>query len=274
MKDDLALVASAIHYIEDHLKDKLSLDDIAGHVGFSKYYFTRLFTKYTGQSPYDYFRGRKLTAAIMYMQASGTKIIDAAYEFGFSSPEVFARACAAVFGKPPTAIRKAIMNGTFSGIAQISEGYLWFMNAYDGEPELIMGDALDLRGVGYFTESFSDPLHLMTIEKLRGLGYKNDRHLMKVTWLDRQVMGYMNFVGYLERESTEENPLLLSKSLPKLAYLVFDYKMAEDELEYFNSYIYDRYIPEKGYEAIMPIQLEIMTGNRNSKLYIPVVPVV
>lgn len=273
MKDDLMLVAEAIRYIEGHLREKLSLESIAAHVGFSKYYFTRLFSKYTGQSPYDYYRGRKLTQAIAYMQSEQCKIIDAAYEFGFSSPEVFARASSAVFGKSPSVIRKEIINGTFQGVDPISEGYLWFMNAYKSDPKLIIQDSLTLTGVGYFTEGLHDGLHLMSAEKRHSLGHSKDKPLFKVTWLDRQIMGYMNFAG--QRDKTDDSGMLLTKTLPKLAWLVFDFDLEEAEIPFFFSYVYDRYLPENDYEIMLPLQMEVLEGvgaKMTNRLYIPVVP--
>ncbi len=273
MKDDLTLIIGAVRYIESQLKEKLSLEDIAFEVGFSKYYFTRLFAKYTGQSPYDYYRGRKLTETIAYMQHHQCKIIDAAFEYGYSSPEVFARACATVFGKPPSAVRKAIEGGTFHGLNPISEGYLWFINNYAYEPVVKVLDRLELGGVGYFTEHFKNPLYRMGPGKLKSLGHTREDPLYLVSWLEPQPMGYMNFVGKTFKEGDSDEGLLI-KRLPKMAYLVFEYSLEEGELPYFYDYVYNKYIPESPYEPVMPIHIEVygIDGGQTSKLYIPIVP--
>ena len=273
MKDDLTLIIGAIRYIESQLKEKLSLEDIAKEVGFSKYYFTRLFAKYTGQSPYDYYRGRKLTETIAYMDHHQCKIIDAAFEYGYSSPEVFARACASVFGKPPSAVRKSIEEGTFHGVKPISEGYLWFMNNYAYEPEVKVLSQLELGGVGFFTEHFNKPLYGMGPEKLKSLGYSKEAPMYLVSWLEKQAMGYMNFVGKVFVEGDAEEGLLI-KRLPKMAYLVFEYNLKKDELPYFYDYVYNKFIPESPYEPVMPLHIEVygLDGQPTSKLCIPIVP--
>jgi AraC family transcriptional regulator len=42
----------AIDYIQAHLTEDISLDDIAAQVGMSRYYFCHLFKQSTGMSPY------------------------------------------------------------------------------------------------------------------------------------------------------------------------------------------------------------------------------
>ncbi len=273
MKDDLALVVAAIDFIEDHLKEKLSLDDIAHEVGFSKYYFTRLFTKYTNQSPYDYYRGRKITETIYYMLENKCKIIDAAFEYGYSSPEVFARACASVFGQSPSAVRKAIIAGTFKGIKTINKGYLWFVNSYEGQPNVEVYPELELSGVGYFSDSFRETLFHMKQEQLMSLKQQKG-DLFKVSWLEKQPMGYMNFIGQqLDTESVGD--ALLTKKLPKMAYLVFDFVVDSSNLNYFYQYVFDYYLPSSPYELVSPYSLEklaVKEGRRVSRLYIPIIP--
>lgn len=274
MKDDLKLIVGAIRFIEANLKEKLSLEAIADEVGFSKYYFTRLFAKYTGQSPYDYYRGRKLTETIKYMQHRKCKIIDAAFEFGYSSPEVFARACRGVFDMSPSTLRQQIEAGDFEGVGPISEGYLWFVNHYNVEPSLQILDGVDLVGIGYFASSINESLYNMPVKQLKSFTPSNKASLFKVTWLEKQSMGYMNFIGQ-SSEGSDDTKAVLVKRLPKMAYLVFDFNIPTDELKYFNTYIYKDYIPSSPYELLSPLQLELHViegSHRSSKLFVPVVP--
>ncbi|MDA3846242.1 MAG: AraC family transcriptional regulator [Vallitaleaceae bacterium] len=274
MKDDIKLIIKTVRYIEENLKDKLSLEDIAGEAGFSKYYFTRLFVKYTSQSPYDYYRGRKLTETITYMKNMDCRIIDAAFEYGFSSPEVFARACATEFGKSPSVIKKEITSGTFIGIEPISEGYLWFINNYIFEPRIELLDSLLLMGVGYFSDSLNETLYNMPLEQLRDLKTNGNAQLFKVSWIEKQAMGYMNFIGQQNMDGAASDALL-NKKLPKMAYLIFDFNLHSEELPYFYNYIYYDYLPKISYEIVTSIHIEVFDiedSKRVSKLYIPVIP--
>lgn len=44
------IIIEVIRYIEDHYKEKLTLEDIATHFGYSKWYFSRFFNKFFGCS--------------------------------------------------------------------------------------------------------------------------------------------------------------------------------------------------------------------------------
>lgn len=270
MKDDLHHIAGAIGYMEAHLKDKLTLSAMAAEGGFSKYHFTRLFSQYTGQSPYEYYRARKLTAAIETLQRTKARVIDVAYEFGFSSPEAFTRACSTVFGQSASQLKKAILEGSFEGVAPISEGYLWFMNQYDKVPEMVVLEALTLMGVGYFTETLEEGIHLKTGDDDQYFARGSKAPLMKITWMERQARGFMNFIG--QRRTGDGVDMMLTKTLPKLSWLVFDYHLTKEECLYLESYIYDRYLPEKGYELLLPLRMEVFEPHGRNHLYLPVSP--
>ena len=52
--DDYVRIEKAIDFLEEHFKDKPSLDDIADHVHLSKYHFDRLFKRWAGISPIQF----------------------------------------------------------------------------------------------------------------------------------------------------------------------------------------------------------------------------
>lgn len=49
-------INEAIKYIDEHLSDPLSVQQIAEHFAFSPYYFHRLFTSIVGESMSAYIR--------------------------------------------------------------------------------------------------------------------------------------------------------------------------------------------------------------------------
>lgn len=49
-------VNDAIDFIMQHINEDLSVDDIAAHCHFSKYYFSRLFRSETGESIYSFIK--------------------------------------------------------------------------------------------------------------------------------------------------------------------------------------------------------------------------
>ncbi len=53
-------VNQAIDYILLHIEDDLSLEMVADHCHFSKYYFSRIFKEQTGESVYGFIKRTRL----------------------------------------------------------------------------------------------------------------------------------------------------------------------------------------------------------------------
>ncbi len=98
---------SAIDYIEDNITKDLSLDEIAKCLGFSSFYFQRIFTFLCGFSLGEYIRNRRLTLAGEELLSSNKKVIDIALKYGYESPESFSRAFQKFHGILPSEARKA-----------------------------------------------------------------------------------------------------------------------------------------------------------------------
>lgn len=95
----------SIDYIDEHIDCPVTLDDIANHIGFSKYYMNQMFVIYTGYSVMAYVRRQKLCHAITLLK-SNRRVIDIALEIGYSSERAFSRAMVSTFGHPPSYFRK------------------------------------------------------------------------------------------------------------------------------------------------------------------------
>jgi AraC family transcriptional regulator len=96
---------SVVDYIEENLHQNLSVDQLASHVGFSKFYLNRLFSTYSGFSLMEYVRKRKLYAAMNDLKSS-QRIIDIAIKYQYSSERSFSRAFVSEFGHSPSYYRK------------------------------------------------------------------------------------------------------------------------------------------------------------------------
>lgn len=91
----------ALDYIEDNLIEEISLETLASEIGFSKYYFSRLFKQTTGQTPYQYVLQRRLERAKALLQQGSITIIAAAHLFGFSDQSHFSRLFKKSYGMTP-----------------------------------------------------------------------------------------------------------------------------------------------------------------------------
>lgn len=78
-------VNRAIDYILGHIHEELSVDDVAAHCHFSKYYFSRMFKKETGESVYAFIKRLKLEQSAFRMKVEpGRTVTEIGCEFGYS----------------------------------------------------------------------------------------------------------------------------------------------------------------------------------------------
>lgn len=99
-----------------NLHEELTLDEICEVVGFSKFYFHRIFKREVGISLYDYIRKRRLTMAASLLLNTNTAILDIAIIYRFESQEAFTRAFKSVYQLPPGRYRAAIKDLIIGGI--------------------------------------------------------------------------------------------------------------------------------------------------------------
>jgi AraC family transcriptional regulator len=95
----------ALWYIESHLAAPLTLDDVAGVAGVSRFHLVRAFATATGFSVMRYVRARRLTRAAQALAAGAPDILSLALEADYSSHEAFTRAFRDHFGVTPEMVR-------------------------------------------------------------------------------------------------------------------------------------------------------------------------
>jgi len=97
----------ALWYIESHLAEPLTLDEIAGVAGVSRFHLVRAFGEATGLSVMRYVRARRLTKAAHALAAGAPDILRLALDADYGSHEAFTRAFRDQFGVTPEAVRAA-----------------------------------------------------------------------------------------------------------------------------------------------------------------------
>lgn len=100
------IIQKAIQYMKNNLPQKLSLEDIAGHVGYSPSHFGQVFLKKTGQTPLNYFNQLKIQKACQLLDFSELKIKEIAEELGFYDQYHFSKVFFKQIGEPPTQYKK------------------------------------------------------------------------------------------------------------------------------------------------------------------------
>lgn len=99
--DWIRRMALAIEYIEAHLEDELSIDEVARVALSSRYHFHRMFFAMIGVTPAEYVRRRRLTLAAADLACSEQRVVDIALKYGYDSPNAFTRAFRAQHGINP-----------------------------------------------------------------------------------------------------------------------------------------------------------------------------
>lgn len=99
-------IENMVDWIENNIDKNPTLDEMSRHVGYSPFYCSAKFHEYVGVSFKDYIRNRKLSLAALSLKNTNKRIIDIAFEYGFSSHEAFTRAFVKAYGYTPFKYRK------------------------------------------------------------------------------------------------------------------------------------------------------------------------
>src|SRR5467141_4106221 len=95
----------ALWYIESHLANALTLDEIAAIGGISRFHMVRAFAAATGLSVMRYVRARRLSEAARALAGGAPDILTVALDADYGSHEAFTRAFRDRFGITPEAVR-------------------------------------------------------------------------------------------------------------------------------------------------------------------------
>jgi len=80
-----------LEYIDTHYTEDLTLEDMEGMIGFSKYHFSRLFKQYTNYTFCEYLKNRRIQAAEILLEKPDCSITEVALQSGFPSISTFNR---------------------------------------------------------------------------------------------------------------------------------------------------------------------------------------
>jgi AraC family transcriptional regulator len=95
----------ALWFIESHLAGELTLDEIAGVAGISRFHMVRAFAAATGLSVMRYVRARRLSEAARALANGAPDILQLALDADYGSHEAFTRAFRDHFGVTPEMLR-------------------------------------------------------------------------------------------------------------------------------------------------------------------------
>ncbi len=98
----------AIDYMEAHIGEPVTIEEIAKQANSSVFHFQRTFALLTDCSVVEYLRRRRLTLAAHELSATDRKIIDIAHQYGYDTPEAFSKAFRRQHGVTPSEARRNV----------------------------------------------------------------------------------------------------------------------------------------------------------------------
>lgn len=100
------MVDRAIAYIQSHLTDKLSVEEIASSVGYSASYFSHMFAEETGMSPYQFVVKSRVEEAQQLLKTTRLTVQEIAFHCGFNSAANFCYTFRRLCGLSPHEYRR------------------------------------------------------------------------------------------------------------------------------------------------------------------------
>lgn len=223
-------VTAAISYIEENLSEKISLEQIARNIHYSKYYLAHEFSEQTTFSIYDYLKRRRLNEATKLLATTDKKIIEIALNSGYQTHRSFSKAFSELFKISPKNFKKNKLPFEILDALQLDnynslkKQHVLVRTATKNELSKIIFLIRQLKsGLPYLNENeFSKSLHARIID-----------HEVLVALYKKDVVGILVFSQQCNRiDLLESNRFLRSWAIEEqmLDYLLTQYRFAQTSL--------------------------------------------
>ncbi len=101
----LAVQKRIMEYVDAHLEDAMTIENLADVAGLSAFHFARMFHQSFGVTPHNYLKEKKINLAKNLLGKSTMPLIEIAVASGFCSPSHFSRQFKSVTKLTPTQYR-------------------------------------------------------------------------------------------------------------------------------------------------------------------------
>ncbi len=102
------VVESAILFMKESIPKRVSLSDIASHIGLSSSHFSLIFRTKTGRSPMDYLMHLRIQKACRMLDTTSMRVSEIAVETGYEDPFYFSRVFKNIMNSSPVQYRKEL----------------------------------------------------------------------------------------------------------------------------------------------------------------------
>ncbi len=282
-----------VYYVEENLKSKVTLDDLARKTNISKYHLSRIFREVSKTSPMSYIRKRKLSSSLHELLNTDLKIIDISMEYGFEFEQSYIRSFTHTFGISPDRYRREKPSVKIQDtlnldyVKQIGEDGIAL------NPPIVIRPGFFLTGVRHKIFERDDRL-LHEANRAGNEFYMNRRHEIQNAVNDDVYFGYVendvNDPSYNYYTPSLQvkgpNPVpdgMVCHKVPTHKYAMFKYIGLHHAMHTnINNlmdtlrYIYGEWFPKSGYVQAAPYHFERIDGTITREdyceveIYIPV----
>src|SRR5882724_8485020 len=269
----------ALWFIESHLADALTLDEVAAVAGISRFHLVRAFASATGLSVMRYVRARRLSEAARALANGAPDILSVALDADYGSHEAFTRAFRDHFGVTPEALRGSAHLDNL----QLQEPIIMYSTVIDNlqPPRFVTGKALLVAGVGerYTCESGAaipgqwQRFH-QSVDGIPG-------RIGKVAYgvcCNGDDSGNFDYIAGVEVSDFSDLPREFSRvRIPEQKYAVFTHAEHISTIRRTVNTIWNHWLPVSGLKAADAPNFERydekfdpLTGNGGLEIWIPV----
>ena len=255
MENNAQTIMSVLNFIEEHITEEISLDELANAVGYSKYHLHRMFSSLVGFSVHLYVKRRRLTEAAKKLLFSDLSILEIALESGYDSQQAFTFAFKELYKITPQEFRrkhdfhpiqlKFDVNGN---LTKLKGDRIMDINIVEKRETYLVGFMGNTKKGFLVLPRLWHKLHKeknkiinrTSIDYVVGLNdYSKD-----CTFEDNQPA--FDYYAAVEVSTQDEvSPKMDTKTLPAGKYVVFTYLgKSQDSLQPVMDYIYKEWFPQ------------------------------
>lgn len=287
--DYRACIQNSIDYIEEHLQENITVEELAKIAGFSPYHYYRVFQAYVGIPIVEYIRRRRLTYAAAEL-ASGKRIIDIAMSYGFETHNGFTKAFRKMYGCPPEQYRIQVSGQMPKKVDLLLLQHYQVTGGIVVEPKFVGKPACKIAGyelkttcrdgrnfqeIPAFWANMTPDKFAMLHQTLHAI-HPNE---LGICFPPDRATGDFSYVIAVEvSDYAGVPPDMFQGELPEATYAVFTVPPVEmgpafsESIQGTWKYIYETWFPDSGYElAEGRAEYELYYEATKVEIYIPVV---
>lgn len=251
----------AINYIEEHLTEEMTLEEISAYAGVTDYHFRKIFYYLSGITLAEYVKNRRLSEAARDL-LNKEKVTDVAFKYGYKSVDGFSRAFKAWCGLLPSEVAQ---KGACKFFPKLTF-YIAVKGGQDMDYRIVEMPAFKFAGVSKRVPMQFEGVNKAIVELANSITQEQREEMHRIQNLEpyeivnvsyehdynfREDNGYLtHLIGVL---TTEENvsEVLDVIEVPASTWAVFPNEGPfPDTLQQTYARTYAEWLPASGYEII------------------------